>query len=120
MRTLVASLFVLFLMVGCDDVSFIERIVIVNSTDYNVVVDVTGADDDAWLGLGIAHRNTETAKEQVIDQGETWIFRFSYAGEDLGEERISRSDLVRNKWRYQIPERVGQTLKEKGYAPSIG
>lgn len=120
MRTLVASLLVLFLMGGCDDVSFVERIVIVNSTDYNVLVDVKGSDAHAWLELGTARRNTETVKAEVIDQGETWIFRFSYAGEELGEERVSRSDLVRNKWRYEIPARVGQTLKEKGYPPSIG
>jgi hypothetical protein len=120
MKQLSAILLVLFLMGGCDDVSLVDRVVLVNSTDYDVVVDVKGAEGTTWLGLGTAHRKTETAKDEVIDQGETWIFRFSYAGEDLGDERVSRADLVKNNWRYEIPERVGQTLQEKGYAPSIG
>lgn len=119
MRKLALFLCVL-LLGGCDNVSFVDRVVLVNPTDYNVLVDVKGANDTSWLSLGIANRNAETVKEEVIDQGATWVFRFSYAREDLGQDRISRSDLVKNRWRYEIPERVGEILKEKGYAPSIG
>lgn len=118
MRRLTFVLCVLLLLSGCNGVSYVERIVLVNPTEYNVLVEVKGADDTSWLNLGIANRNAETAKEEVIDQGETWVFRFRYI-EDAGEDRISRSDLVRNRWRYEIPQRVGEILKEKGYAPSI-
>lgn len=111
---------VLFLLSGCNGVSYVERVVLVNPTDYNLLVYVKGADDTSWLSLGIANRNAETENQEVIDMGETWVFRFSYVGEELGEDRIARSDLVRNRWRYEIPQRVGEMLKEKGYAPSIG
>lgn len=119
MRRLAFVLCVLLVLSGCNGVSYVERIVLVNPTDYSVLVDVKGADDSSWLSLGIANRNAETVNQEVIDMGEAWVFRFSYAGEELGEDGISRSDLVRNRWRYEIPQRVGEILKEKGYAPSI-
>lgn len=111
---------VLFLLADCRGSSYVERIVLANPTDYNVRVYVKGADDNSWLSLGIAQRNEETQVQEVIDQGGTWVFRFEYVGEELGEDRVSRSDLVGNRWRYEIPLRVGEMLREKGYAPSIG
>jgi len=120
MRRLALFLSVLLLLGACNDVSYVERVFLVNPTDYNLLVDVRGADGTSWLSLGIARRNIESVNQDVIDLGDTWVFRFSYAGEELGEDRISRSDLVRNRWRYEIPERVGEIPKEKGYAPSIG
>lgn len=118
MRKLAFVLCLLLLLGGCDNASYVERIVLVNPNDYNVLVDVKGANDTSWLALGIANRNAETVKEEVLDQGETWLFRFRYVSE-AGEDRVSRADLVRNRWRYEIPKRVGEILKEKGYAPSI-
>jgi hypothetical protein len=120
MTRLTCLLLLIVLLGGCDDVSQVERIVLINPTEYDLLVDVRSADEASWLGLGIAKRKAETVRQEVIDQGETWVFRFSYVGEKLAEDRISRSDLVGNRWRYEIPERFGQILKEKGYAPSIG
>ena len=120
MRKLLLLLPLLFLLGSCDDVTYVERVVLVNPTDYQVLVDVKGAADSSWQGLGIAKRQSETLVQEVIDQGDTWIFRFSYVGEAAGEDRISRSSLMRERWRYQIPERIGELLKEKGYAPSVG
>jgi hypothetical protein len=120
MRGLTSFLLLMLLLSACDNVSHVERVVLVNPTEYDLLVDARGADEASWLGLGIANRNAETVVQEVIDQGETWVFRFSYVGEELGDERIARSDLVRNRWRFEIPERYGQILKDKGYAPSIG
>jgi hypothetical protein len=120
MGRVVLIVFILLLLGGCDDVSYVEKIIVINPTDYDVLVDVKGEEDNSWLTLGTANRNAESTIEEVIDKGETWIFRFSYAAEDLGQAEISRSDLVKSKWRYQIPTRIGEVLKEKGYPPSIG
>ncbi len=108
----------MLLLAACDDVSYVERLVLVNPTDYSVLVDVKGEDDTSWLPLGIADRNIETVNEKLVDVGPNWVFQFSYAGEQLSQDRISRHDLIRSRWRYEIPERVGQILKEKSYAPS--
>jgi hypothetical protein len=120
MRRLTCFLLLMLLLGSCDNVSYVEQIVLVNPTDYNLLVDVRSADESSWLELGIANRKGETIRHEVIDQGETWVFRFSYVDEELPEERISRSSLVRNRWRYEIPERYDQILKDKGYAPSVG
>jgi hypothetical protein len=120
MRRLGFLLLLITLMSSCDGGSYVDRITLVNQTDYDVLVDVRGIDDSSWLALGIANRNSQTVVEEVFDQGETWVFRFSYAGEALGQDRVKRSDLLGNRWRYGIPERVGQILKDKGYPPSAG
>jgi hypothetical protein len=105
---------------GCSRVSFVERVVLVNPTSYDLLVDVRGEDDSSWLELGIARRGSETAKENVIDMGASWVFRFRYAGEDLGESRVSGSRLRSDRWRYRIPEEVGKKLEDRGYPPSAG
>lgn len=120
MKKLVISLAFLFIASACDSVTFVDRLTIVNPTEFSVLVDVKGANDTSWLPLGIADRNSETVKEQVIDVGEgNWDFRFHYLGEDLGQETISRSQLEQQRWRYTVPERVGDLLKEKGYEPTL-
>ncbi len=105
---------------ACDRVSFVERVVLINPTNYDVTVDVRGEGERSWLPLGIMRRSAETAKENVVDVGDTWVFRFSYAGEAAGEGRISRARLESNRWRYQIPEDVGKKLEDRGYPPSTG
>lgn len=119
MKKLIVCVAFLLTASACDSVSYVERITIVNPSDYSVLVDVKGADDTSWLPLGIANRNSESLNEQVIDMGEgNWIFRFRYLGEDLGEDTVSKSQLEKQRWQYTIPERVGELLKEKGYEPS--
>lgn len=120
MKKLFVGLTLLFIAPACDSVTFVDRLTIVNPTEYSVVVDVKGANDASWLLLGIVDRNSETVREQVVDMGgRIWNFRFHYGGEGLGEETISRSRLEQQRWRYTIPERVGNLLKEKGYEPSL-
>jgi hypothetical protein len=117
---LVLIVLALLLPNACDTVSFVEQVVLVNPTNYDVLVDVRGAGDSAWLPLGIAKRKSQSVVQGVADMGATWVFRFSYAGEDLGESRISASRLEANRWRYRIPEDVGTKLEDRGYPPSIG
>jgi hypothetical protein len=57
-------------------------------------------------------------KEQVIDMGSVWTFRFRYLGDDVGQVSVPRSDLEAQKWRFVIPEEMGRRLQEQGVPPS--
>ena len=62
-----------------------DRITIVNPTEYDVDVDVTGPDRDGWLPVAIVGARSEKVAQGVIDQGDLWIFRFVHWGDPVDE-----------------------------------
>ena len=117
MRTLLPVVWpgVLVVISACSGpVPTIERVVIVNPTAYDVHVDVRGKDRPGWSGLGNARHNAETPFHEVVDQGDTWVVRFGYGGEEAGEITLSRRELADNGWRIDVPEEVARRLAEHG------
>lgn len=98
--------------------SFVDRISFDNRSEYDLLVEVTGAERDGWLILGTARRETTTTVEEVIDQGDDWIFRFFVEGGEAGELRVERSRLEGDRWKVAVPERVAAELRAKGAPPS--
>jgi hypothetical protein len=96
----------------------VDRITIVNPTDYAIDVHVSGRDQDLWLPVGIVDAHTEDVAEQVIDQGDRWTFRFLYSGDPLEEVSLTRPELERSGWRVVIPHELGELLRELGEPPS--
>jgi hypothetical protein len=92
----------------------VERITIANSTEYDIDVEVTGQDGQGWLPLAIVEARSEEGVEDVINQGEVWIFRFEHFGDSVGELRLTRGELEGSGWRVEIPPEVGQRLQELG------
>ncbi len=101
---------------GCESVTFVDQVVVVNDTDYSANVDVTG-EDGGWLGLGSVFPHGTRAVGQVIDQGARWTFRFSYGSHDPVELEISRQDLVRADWRVEVPPELEAKLRAEGVLP---
>ncbi len=98
--------------------SVVPRITVVNPTQYNVQIDVTGLSRDGWLSLGGVRRETTKHLYEVIDQGNRWIFHFHYAGQDAGELSMSKAELRAGDWRLSIPPGVGARLRAAGLTPS--
>jgi hypothetical protein len=101
---------------GCSSEAFVDEVVIDNPTDFAANVGVTGGERDGWLDLGTAESHSERTVEQVIDQGSTWIFRFSYSGYEE-EVELSRDGLERSGWRVQVPESFATALRDRGVLP---
>jgi hypothetical protein len=78
------------------------NITVNNETDYPAQVSVTSADNEAWLALTTVRPHSERVVKEVIDQGETWTFRFKYI--HIYEEELElarRSSTSRSgRWRY--------------------
>ena len=97
---------------------FVDRVSVTNNSGYDLNVDVTGADHDGWLAISVATGGgTTTATQDVIDQEDTWVFRFLYAGKNAGEISVARSQLAKNGWRVVVPDQVARNLRDAGILP---
>lgn len=105
---------------SCGDPSFVEKVTIANSYEYDVLAEVSG-DGVSWLNLGGVDRESEETTQHVIDMGEQWIFRFRYPYEDVepGEVSLTRSELQAAGWRVEVPAALAERLRKRGEPPSI-
>jgi hypothetical protein len=92
----------------------VERITIANPTGYDLDVEVTDRDRAEWLPVAIVEAESEDVAQEVIDQGEEWIFRFRHFGDPVGELSFTRTDLERNGWRVEVPAEVEERLQQLG------
>lgn len=96
----------------------VDRITIVNPTDYDLDVEVSGEDREGWLPVAIVEAGEEDVAQGVIDQGDVWIFRFRHLGDPIGELSLTRAELERSGWRVEVPDEVAERLQELGRRPS--
>jgi hypothetical protein len=118
LRRLVAGVATSILVLGaCSSVSFVDELSIVNSTEYSANVEVTGEERDGWLELNHLEPQSTTVVEDVIDQGEVWIFRFDYLGRHRVEVEASRRELAQSDWSIEVPQSFEQALRDMGVPP---
>ena len=89
----------------------VPQVEVLNRSDLLVDVDVSGASREGWLEVATARPGTVTTTRDVVDQGDTWYFRFRWAGIDGGELRMSRAELEDAGWRISVPDRVVAALE---------
>jgi hypothetical protein len=94
--------------------AFVDQMTITNPTAFDVDVDVAG-EDRRRLNLAYVDSGGSVVVRDVIDQGDTWILRFSYGGTHAGSLRVDRATLARDGWRVAIPARVEMRLDAAGY-----
>ena len=90
---------------------------IVNRTEYDVEVTVTGGRAGAALALGTARKRSTTEVGEVLDVGETWIFRLTAQGQDAGDVRTTRRQLEQDQWRIEFSPALGEALADRGVPP---
>ena len=90
--------------------AYVDQITIDNPHAWDVNTDVTDRERDGWVGIGAVDRDTEHTFHSVIDQGDTWIFDFAYAGEHA-ELRVSRHQLEQDDWRVTVPDELIDRLR---------
>lgn len=101
---------------ACADARFVDRVVLINETDYPAKVEVRG-ETRGWLGLTTVSPDSTTAVEQVIDQGDKWTFRFSYGVHDPVEIALTRRELAEENWRVNVPTEFEQHLIDEEATP---
>ena len=120
MKWFVATVGACALVLGgaaCSGVSFVDGVTIVNDTEYSANIDVTGKAGGGWLLVTSVEPQSTTVVEEVIDQGEKWIFRFDYVGKYDQEVEISRRELEQDGWTIEVPQSFEQRLRELNVSP---
>jgi hypothetical protein len=102
------------------DDGVVDRLTVVNQTPFDVYVDVSDADKEGWQILGKATHGSSTVNELVRDVGATWVFRFHYGGQTVGELTVEREELRRARWRVEVPSAVADRMRALAFDPSPG
>jgi len=96
---------------------FVDRVRVVNGSEFNVEVDAARTPDDGWMGVGTAiNRHTMTTRD-VYDLGDVWYFRFT-TQDATAQVRVRRADLDRQHWTVHVPAEFVAHLRDAGAAPS--
>ena len=82
-----------------------RRVTVINPFRWKAVVDV------GQVGIGTVGRDRAATFDEVLDQGDGWTFRFSYAGVDGGRTTLSREELERQRWRIVVPDLFAQQMQ---------
>ncbi|MDP8937999.1 MAG: hypothetical protein M3O23_09785 [Actinomycetota bacterium] len=100
------------------DAGFVPRITVENPTLFNLQVDAGAPGAEEVLALGTVPREGSRTFEQVVDQGDRWVFGLSFGGQDVGEVVLPRSQLEQDGWKVVVPAAIGQALVDAGNRPS--
>lgn len=96
----------------------VDEVTIENPHAWNVNVEVTDGARRGWLGVGSLDRGTSQVFEELLDQGDQWVFRFHYAGQDGGGLALTRAELEQAGWKLTVPEGFAARMQEAGLPPS--
>jgi hypothetical protein len=99
---------------------FVRAVTISNPSPFLVETQVARPDRTGWLALGAVDPGRRQAFGEVFDLGETWVFRFSYAGVVGAEFTERRSALAAGDWRIDVPADAVATFQAAGLHPSAG
>ncbi|MEA2507112.1 MAG: hypothetical protein QOH48_1730 [Actinomycetota bacterium] len=102
-------------LASCSDGSFVDKVAITNPTEYPATVDVHGTGQGS-TDLATVVADSEMTIHDVYDQGDRWIFRFTYSGYRQ-ELELSRDQLAHDGWRVMIPSSFETHLRTRGVQP---
>jgi hypothetical protein len=101
-----------------DGPARVKHLTVDNPTDYDVSIQLASSPDGAWLPFAVLGLHATREFHDVVDQGDTWVFRFRAQGQDAGDLTISRDDLAAAGWQVTVPANVTTQLQQLGVPTS--
>lgn len=92
----------------------VDDLQVVNPTDYDISIALSGPGDDSRTLLGSVDAGDEATFERVVDQGDAWVFHLRTQGRDAGVFERSAAQLEADDWQVRIPDAVGEQLAADG------
>ena len=89
-----------------------------NPTDYDVSIQLAPSTNGAWLPLAVVGVHSTREFQDVVDQGDTWVFRFRAQGQDAGDLTVTKADLEAAGWHVTVPATVVTQLQQLGVPTS--
>ena len=96
----------------------VDHVTIDNPGPIAVNVDVRSAPDGERLILPTVAAGTRATSDDVLDQGDNWVFGFSAGGIDGGTVGISRAKLADDGWRLVVPDAVIERIQNGRFVPA--
>lgn len=115
---IIATALLLIVATACTEPRHVDHITIRNGSSYSLTVSIAGRDRDGYLGLGVVPREGEQTFTEILDQGDLWVFRFTYGGEEAAELSVARAVLLRDHWTVEVPLEASSALAGLGFAES--
>ena len=103
---------------GLRGPSFIDELIVENPHPWAVNVEVSDPSRRGWIAVGSLARESGAGFRSVIDQGDQWVFRFSYGGIDAGELEVTRAELGQSRWRITVPDEFVRRMRAGNVDPS--
>jgi len=82
---------------------FVDRVTLENRTGLALGVAVTDHDEGALLGVATVSPTRTAVVEDIVDQGDRWVFVLTSAGEPVGRIQLTRDELESRDWRVVLP-----------------
>jgi hypothetical protein len=101
-----------------DEPARIDHLTVANPTPYDVSVAVAPDAGGSWLPFAAVDVGTTREFRDVLDQGDTWVFRFRAQGQAAGDLSVSRADLAAAGWEITVPKAVVTQLRQLDVPPS--
>ncbi len=80
-----------------------EDVTVVNRSGATVTLDATDQARDGWVGVGSVDPHDRVTAQEVIDQGDVWVFRLTVGPDRIGEIRRSAAQMRASNWTLTIP-----------------
>ena len=113
----IASVLVVGLIVLAEPAR-ISHLTVTNSSEYDVAIELTSGESGTWLPFAVVGQRSTREFQDVLDQGDTWVFAFRSQGRDGGEMTLSRADLAAAGWNVTVPEATVEQVRGDGAPPS--
>lgn len=91
----------------------VDQISVDNPHPWPVHVAASQPGGGGWAGVGPVDQGDERTFQTVIDQGDQWVFRFSYAGHHT-DLRVTRARLEGDSWHVTVPDDLAHQLRDAG------
>lgn len=92
----------------------VDRLTVVNETDYDLRVTAGRPGADSVVVLGSVGKRATAELIDLLDRGDVWVLHFRGQGVDAGSVEVDRDDLVAGDWTYTVPDAVPRRLEAAG------
>ncbi len=99
----------------------IDHLTVTNPTAYDIEVEVNGGGAGAtsgWMPVAVVGAGNTLPLVSLIDQGDSWTFRFTGQGHVAGTQTLTADQLRQDGWKVVVGNDVADQMSSAGLQPT--